>query len=171
MTDKAKPVVTATSRTVVVANKIPTGIQLQLQEKVKRHVDTKAGLEVVEFWVKRGKTYHCHGPAYPALPPDGYPEKPIIVGGYAMSQGIPTEFWNEWLKQNQQADYVKGDMVRAFDSLESATAWARENAKRLSGLEPMSREVDKTGRLIDPRVPRPINMGITKLGPDTATAS
>ena len=171
MADKAKPIVTATARTVVVACKIPTGIQLQHQEKVKRHVDTKGGIEIVDMWVKRGKVYHCHGPAYPALPPDGYPEKPIIVGGYAMTPGIPTEFWNDWLKQNASADYVKGDMIMAHDSLESATAWAKEHAKSRSGLEPISREVDKTGRLTDPRVPKPITMGITKLGPDQGTAS
>ena len=161
-----------TSATVCVACKIPTGLQLQLQTPVPKFVDTKDGLEKVVFNVKGGKVYHVHGPAYPVQPPKGYPRPPVMAGGYAMTPGIPTKFWNDWLEQNKLADYViapdgaEHGMIFAYPTMEEAMAAAKEQERLLSGLEPLSTDVDKDGRLTDPRVPRPIGTGIQKLGPE-----
>lgn len=160
---KAKPVHHASARSVTVACKIPTGLALQLQKEQPRIVDTPQGPKSVNFWVKGGKTFYVHGPAYPVSPPPGYPRAPVIEGGYAMTPGIPVEFWNDWLEQNSLADYVTSDMIYAMPSMEDAMAWAREREELLSGMEPLSQEVDASGRLKDPRAPRPINQQIMRL--------
>ena len=162
----------ASARTVCVACKVPTGIALQLQKQELRIVDTPKGPEKVAFWVKQGKIYYAHGPAYPINPPPGYPRAPLIVGGYALTPGIPAEHWEQWLEQNKLADYVvppdgaEHGMVFAYATLDDTAAAAGEQEKLLSGLEPLSTEVDKEGRLKDPRAPRPLGHGMTKIGPE-----
>jgi hypothetical protein len=168
---KAKPFPEST-RTVTVACKIENGLQLQLQVKQPRFVSNREStgsekIEAVNFWVKAGKVYFVHGPAYPVAPPKGYPRQPMIEGGYALTTGIPVEFWNSWLEQNALADYVTSDMIWAEPDLDSAVAKARENEKLLSGMQPLSTDLDKEGRLTDPRVPRPLGHGMTKISPDT----
>ena len=160
------------SATVCVACKIATGLQLQLQAKQPRIVEGRNGPEKIDFWIKGGKVYYVHGPAYPVAPPAGYPERPIMAGGYAITRGIPTKFWNDWLEQNKLADYVvapdgaEHGMIFAYPTMEDCIAAAKEQEKLLSGLEPLSTDVDKDGRLTDPRVPRPLNPMIGKLGPE-----
>jgi hypothetical protein len=166
-----KPIA-ATGRTVTVACKIASGLALQLQTQQPRIVDTPKGPEKVMFWVKAGKVYYVHGPAYPTSPPPGYPPAPLIVGGYALTPGIPADFWEQWLEQNKLADYVlppegaEHGMIYAMPSMEDAVAVAKEQSTLLSGMEPLSQDKDKDGRLIDPRVPRPLGHGMTKIGPE-----
>jgi hypothetical protein len=168
---KTKPL-SPSARTVTVACKIPTGLALQLQTEEPRIVDTPKGPEKIMFWVKRGKVWYVHGPSYPVNPPPGYPKPPLMVGGYALTSGIPADFWEQWLKQNELADYVvppegaEHGMVFAYATLDSAVSAASEQEKLLSGLEPLSQEKDKDGRLTDPRVPRPLGGGMTKIGPE-----
>lgn len=164
--------------TVTVACKIPTGLQLQLQKSELRAVDAKDGPVRVPVNVKRGKVYFVYGPAVPVgTLPKGFPLPPIIVGGYALTAGIPADFWDEWFHQNQLAPYVavpdgaEHGMVFAYDRMEDATAAAREQEKLLSGLEPISTDIDEKGRLTDPRMPRPFNMSVAKIGFEDRNAS
>jgi hypothetical protein len=172
---KAKPL-PASTRSMVVCCKIPNGLQLQLQTQQPRFLSNRDSsgaekIEKVNFWVKSGRVYYVHGPAYPVAPPKGYPKQPMNEGGYALTPGIPVEFWNTWLEQNELADYVLSDMIYAEPSLEDAIARSRENEKTLSGMEPLSTDVDKNGMLTDPRVPRPLGHGMTKIAPDVPPAN
>src|SRR5208282_3283348 len=130
---KSKPLPSST-RTVVVACQIPTGMALQLQVKQPRVVDGKDGAQMVDFWVKRGKVWYVHGPAYPVAPPKGYPRAPIIVGGYALTSGIPADFWEQWLEQNKNSDYVQPregaehGSIFAYPDMESTSDAAAEQA-------------------------------------------
>ena len=115
--------------------------------------------------------YHVNGPARPVgTVPKGFPASPIIEGGYAATPGIPAEFWETWVEQNKLAAYVvppdgaEHGMIYAMPSLEDAVAAARENEKLLSGLEPISTDEDKDGRLTDRRLPKPMNQMLSKIG-------
>ena len=161
------------ARSVVVMCKIPNGLQLQLQRKVPRAVETRDGLKELMFWEKCGRVYHVNGPAYPVgTVPKGYPKQPLVEGGYAATKSIPADFWAEWLEQNKLAPYVvppdgaDRGMIWAEPDLESAISAAEEHETLMSGLEPLSTDVDKNGRFTDKRAPRPIGGGLTKVGPE-----
>jgi hypothetical protein len=165
------PVADKKSRTVVVACKIPNGLMLQLQRPVDRMEDTRGGPEPRRYNAFYGRRYFVHGPAFPVgTLPKGFPRQPLIEGGYAITRGIPAEFWEQWLQQNKLAAYVvppdgaEHGMIFAYPDLEDTAAAAREQEKLLSGMEPLSTDTDKDGRLTDPRLPKPINMAITKIG-------
>ena len=167
------------ARTVVVACKIPNGLVLQLQEPMERLVDTPRGPEKVKYMVKGGRQYTVRGPGYPVgTLPKGfaqYKPTPMIEGGYALTTGIPKDFWEKWFEQNKLADYVvppdgaEHGMIFAYDDIDSVAAVAREQEKLLSGNEPISTDEDGQGRLTDPRVPKPLTGSLGQIGEEKRT--
>ncbi len=71
-----------------------------------------------------------------------------IVMGYAVTKGVSKEFWDEWLKQNKDAAYVKNNCIYAFKDHASGEDKAKDLENERSGLEPMALEGD-------PRRPQP----------------
>ena len=167
------------ARTVVVACKIPNGLVLQLQHPFEKFEDTREGPTKRTYNVFGGKRYVVRGPAYPVgTLPKGfaqYKPAPMIEGGYALTRGIPKDFWEQWLKQNEQADFVippdgaEHGMIFAYDDLDDVVAAAREQEELLSGLEPLSTDEDAQGRLTDRRVPKPITGGLQGIGEEKRT--
>lgn len=159
------------SGTVTVMCKIPQGLRLQLQHKMMRRIPTGRGsdndYDKVEVNVFGGPAYYVFGPAVPAMGgvPDGYLLPKALEGGYAKTDGIPADFWREWLEQNELADYVVNRMIFAYDDA-SAKSAARERGELKSGLEPLSREVDAKGQLMDRRVPKPLTGSVARIGFD-----
>jgi hypothetical protein len=176
--DPVRPVQTKpippSARTVVVCCKIPNGLQLQLQRDMEKWDDERGGPVKRTYKIKSGAIYYVAGPAYPqGGKPKNFPREPMVEGGYALTPGVPAEFWEEWLRQNRLAPYVQPTdgaehgMIFAYPSKTDAIAAAREQEKLMSGLEPLSTEVDeKTGRLTDPRMPRSMNSAISVIRPD-----
>jgi hypothetical protein len=159
------------SGTVMVGCKIPTGLVLQLQHKMKRPVPTgKAGVadeyQMVEVNVFGGDRYHVMGPSVPAMGgvPDGY-IMPRLEAGVALTE-IPRAFWETWLEQNAKADYVTSGMIFAFGDEANVKAKAREEEKKTSGLEPISRHLDDKGRMTDRRIPKPLTSSVARIGFD-----
>jgi hypothetical protein len=160
------------SGTVTVACKIPIGLQLQLQKKQTVRVPTghgagKDAYALDDQWVKYGKVYHVFGPAVPAMGgvPDGYILPQQIEGGYALTHGIPAAFWAEWVEQNAQAEYVLNKMIFAYDAASARDA-AREHADLTSGIEPLSRQTDKDGRMLERRIPKSMSGSVSRLARD-----
>jgi hypothetical protein len=159
------------SGTVTVACKIPMGLQLQLQHPTEQFVPTGRGIandyQKITVMVFGGPKIHVFGPSIPAQGgvPEGYILPPGIEGDYALTPGIPADFWSEWLEQNKKADYVTSKMIFAFDAA-STKAAAREHAELKSGLEPLSRARDKEGRMLDRRIPKPINGSVGRIAYD-----
>ena len=162
------------SRTVTVASKLGFPLQLKLQKKesyVQAAGVSEGGQEKyvkMERWVPYD-TKTIFGASVPAGGgvPDGYIMPPEIRGGYALTPGIPSDFWEIWLEQNKNADYVTSGMIFAFPDMESAKAKANEQKDLRSGLEPLSRQVDeKTGLLKDRRIPKPLNASVGRIAFD-----
>ena len=165
--------VAPSARSMCVACKIPNGLALQLQTPMPRIVSGKDGDEKVTFNVKGGKVYYVHGPAYlNGGVPKGYPKAPMVEGGYAITRGIPVEFWEKWAKQNELAEYFvppdgcEHGAIFAYPDLDDVVSAAREQEKYLTGMEPLSTDVDKNGSLTDKRIPRPLNAGMQKISPE-----
>lgn len=161
-------------RVVTVACKHPSGIVMQLQRPQQITEQTMAGSREVTQYFREGQAYIVKGPAYPVMPPDGHPEKPRIVGGYALTPNIPADFWEEWAKQNRAAPYLMNEMIHAADD-DSIVAWCRERAGLRSGLEGLDvKSKTKVGEnevFADPRMPRAATNAIGDIEKATAGAT
>lgn len=146
----------ANARTVTVACKIPNGLVLQL---CKSHIETEqtmAGSRDVKVYRKMGPTITVAGPAYPnGTVPKGFKRRPEDASNMALTFKVPADFFEEWMKQNADADYVRSGMIFGFADLASVEDQAQELVKELSGFEPVN--VDGP----DPRVPRPMTAAVT----------
>jgi hypothetical protein len=155
------------SGSVSVACKIPQGLILQLQHPMKRRIPTGRGsdndYDVVDVMVYGGPRYFVFGPSVPALVPKNYLMPKMIEGGYAITDGIPAEFWRTWLSQHEMAPYVTNRMVFAYDAASTKSA-AREFEKQLSGLEQLN--LDEKGELNDRRSPKSLNASVSRVTGD-----
>ena len=119
---------------VCVGCKVPNGIILQLSvREEQREPVMGGGHRNVEIWKKEGDKYTLRGPSIPF----GTMPRFIVAGGYAITSGIPEDFWNEWLRQNKDSDVVRNKLVLAFQDLADLQDACIDNEKRTTGLEPI----------------------------------
>jgi hypothetical protein len=88
----------------------------------------------VETWKKSGPIYDVLGPAVPF----GAVPRFQAEGGYRLTFGVPVEFWEKWIKQNHDADYVRNGLIFAYESIDRVTDVCIDNEELLSGLEPLN---------------------------------
>src|SRR5260221_4670944 len=120
--------------TVVVGCKLPNGLILQLSQfEANTEPVMGGGHRDIQTGRKVGEKYTVRGPAVKW----GDIPRFLMVGGYALTSGIPEDFWNEWVKQNNDSDIVRRGLVVAFPKMEDVEAKCRENEKKLTGLEPI----------------------------------
>lgn len=143
---------------VTVACKLPMGMLLHLQQEYKDSEQTPNGVREVTRYRKVGDGITVFGPSMPVGVPT--PPNKRIVGGYALTRGVPAEFWDKWLAQNKDAPYVKSEMIFALPNTSDAEDRADKQADVKSGLEPLDPTftTDKQGNIVsaDPRYPKPL---------------
>lgn len=120
--------------TVVVGCKLPNGIILQLStfESTTEPV-MGGGHRDIQVGRKVGTKYVVRGPRVPF----GEIPKFLMVGGYALTSGIPEDFWQRWLEQNKDSDIVRRELVVAYPMMEDVERHCRDNEKVMTGLEPI----------------------------------
>lgn len=131
--------------TVTVGCRIPSGLQLRLFDFVDNRIPLPGGGFVVEKIARaRGQTYRVNGYAKPWGQDLGVHVVPAAKGGggYAITEGIPEDFWEEWLIQNAQADYVLNGMIFAQDKRADVIAEAKDRAGSWDGLQPLEQGKD-----------------------------
>lgn len=121
--------------TVTIACKLPNGLHLDLPSKAgqpPRRVTVRGfAAESLDDPRPRHRTvdgvmhYEPLGPA-------------LVVGGYALTSGVPEEHWHEWLATHDQMDIVTKGLIYALPKLDDAQAKARERKDERSGLEPVN---------------------------------
>ncbi len=57
------------------------------------------------------------------------------VGGYALTSGVPRDFWDKWLEQHADDPVVKNGLIFAHASIDGASGEAREKKAIESGFE------------------------------------
>jgi hypothetical protein len=125
--------------TVTVACKLANGLILRVfDETVESRPVLGGGVKEEKVFLPTGTQYVVRGPivnlgAYRQAGelPDG------IVGGYALTPGIPRDFWERWLDQNKHSDLVRNQIVFASSSYDRASGQARDMKDVKSGLEPL----------------------------------
>lgn len=124
----------AATGTVIVGCKLPNGIILQLcRREASREPVMGGGHRDVDVWRKFGDKYVVKGPAVPF----GTVPKYLIAGGYALTSGIPEDFWEQWLAQNAESDIVKNELIIAHKTMEDVENQCIGNENHRSGLEPI----------------------------------
>lgn len=121
---------------VTVACKIPNGILLQLSTMEKNSEPVMGGgHRDVQIGRKTGPKYLVRGPRLK----HGEVPNFVMAGGYALTVGVvPEDFWNEWIRQNHDADIVKRELIFAHKSVDDVESQAENNAGLLTGLEPLN---------------------------------
>jgi hypothetical protein len=160
----AKPPAAKPAATVVVCSKLPQDLELQLTTFREVRIPGRNGDVIERQGFKAGKTYFIHGTAYPAgQAPKGYPRRPHDADGYALTYGIPADFWNDWEEMNRETDMVRNRVVFAMPDVDAACAMAAENVDVNSGLDPLVEG--------DVRNPKPINGAVAKITADGESMS
>jgi len=134
------------SETVTVASKLPWGLHMQIYD-FRTEYEAVMGGGSREFKMARprhgAKTYTIKGNSYNKTMGDNGKQ---IEAGYAVTHGIPKAFWEEWLSQNREADYIVNGMIFAHQEYASVAAEAKEKEAIKSGLERLDpRNLPKIG--------------------------
>lgn len=162
---------------VTVACKVPLGVVIHVDEWTERLVETPGGSKTIREARAGSERVTIQGPAYPnGQPPEGFREKPPIVGGFALTHGIDKDFWDKWWEANadERCDpekmehrngcrctmIVKSRMIFAYEAIEDTRSAAKEAKDLHSGLEPLRPDGDY-------RSPRPL-AGISQIKPANA---
>jgi len=120
--------------TVTVASKFPMDFTLRLYDFVKRYeAIVGGGSREIKIAERRRdeRDFIVQGNSWPQ---NKGPHQRIDFG-FAMTPGIPKDFWLEWLDQNKDAAFVKNGMLFAHVEAASALSEAREKEAEKSGLE------------------------------------
>jgi hypothetical protein len=107
-----------------------------------------------------------YGPAVP----HGQAPKCLIVGGYALTPGVPAEIAKTWVEQNKDNPMVKNQVIFIMDKAEDAKAKAKEQVSVRSGLEPLDPgTTHRNGRETpkDPRWPKTRNPNVSDVLSDS----
>lgn len=123
--------------TVTVACCIPNGLILRVYDAEEAYEPMYGGGQKrVDKYVPREQTYTLRGSALdPAdLKAGKLPEYPPI-GGFALTTGIPADFWELWKKQHHDFPALKNGLVFASRDQHRAGDEARERQGTESGFE------------------------------------
>jgi hypothetical protein len=144
---------------VTVACKIGIAyFNLQLFQPVEVSENTQTGPRKIIEHRRVGPVVQLRGTAYPrGTVPEGFPDRPEMVGGAALNRGIDKDFFDEWMRQNQRGAVVKNNLIFGDEDHSKVVAMALELAgEASSGLEPINPKKDS-------RMPRPTNSALSPI--------
>lgn len=125
--------------TVTVASKFPMDFALKLYDMVEKQEPVMGGgFRTFRMAQQRPgtKVFYAQGNSFPQN--KGAHQQ--IAAGFAITRGIPKAFWDQWIEQNRDADYVVNGMIFAFGEEASTIAKAKEMEKVASNLERLDPE-------------------------------
>lgn len=144
-------------------------IDFEVCEEREISENTQTGPRTVKQWFRTGTVVRIRGTAYPrGEAPEGFPSKPDMVLGYALTRNIRSDVWEKIREQHKRAPYFKSGMIFDFERNEDIKAKASEHEKDLSGLEPIQRDKNE---ITDARMPRTMNNSISNVTPGTRAAA
>ncbi len=113
------------------------GLILRVGQMVKRTEQTAHGFRDFEQW-QQTKQFRVYGPAHPW----GGVAKAPVIGGYAITEGVPKELWDEWYDKNKDSDMVRNRIVFASEQQSYGNGQAHEQRSAPTGIEPLSQGKD-----------------------------
>lgn len=123
--------------TVTVACKLPNGLVLQLEDPHDfMEPLPNGGNRPVRQWRRREESYTVRGCALNFEAMKRGMSMPAIEGGYALTSGIPKEFWEQWWDTHRNDDYVRRGLIFAAGSEVEVRREAARNSS-VRGLDPI----------------------------------
>lgn len=123
--------------TVTVACKYPPGLILRMMKQVDKRETSPMGTREFKQW-EPAPEIEPIVIAGPGGVPFGLGVRlggPIITAdGFALTSGVPKDFWDEWARQNEDSELIKNKLL--FARATDVESVARENGKAVTGLEP-----------------------------------
>ncbi len=133
---------------VTVACKLPHGLELRLCKPEEFQVPVPGGgMRKEKRFVPFGSSVVIKG----YVAPFGMSPNAPVVGGYALTSGVDSDFFSEWLKQNADHDAVRNGLIFAHVKEDHVTGEAKDKKDLKNGLEP-----------IDPSSPQTKVKGVEK---------
>lgn len=141
--------------TVTVACNLPNGIILQLYDVELTETvlpngrvikENQCTLRTDQQWALRGPVNRSALAA--TNRDDQLPDDYVVIrsdapdAGYALTFGVPKEFWEEWLRINESNPLVKNGHVFAARSESDAKAMAKERREFASGFQGLNQVGD-----------------------------
>ena len=143
---------------VTVASKLPMSLLLQICSSRTETRRDRATIWQEEVFFKTGPVVVIRGTAYPnGEVPEGMPERPRMVAGYALTPGVDEDWWNTWVEQNAEFPAVKAGLVFAFPKMDAIIGCAKEHRDLDSNLGPL-RPARDGNQETDPRMPRKLSL-------------
>lgn len=140
--------------TVTVACKLPHGVVIRDHTKTTIFENVLGGgTRAVDLFRPIGPRIRIKGPTVPTL----FIRHVEVVGGYAITEGVPADVFARWIDWNADSAAVRNNLIYGHEKGDRVRAWAREHAGVKSGLEPLNVDtVIKNGRQMfaDERVVR-----------------
>lgn len=138
------PTPATTGDTLTVANKLPHNLALRLHRFEEQNEITPGGttrsvkvaipVDHPDVVIKGNAFHENLGP------------RQQIVGGYALTHGVPADVFHEWLAQNRDSEVVRKNLVFAADRSSYAEGKAKEHASLRTGFERLDgNHLDKHG--------------------------
>ena len=150
--------------TVTVFCKWPGGMILRAGKMVEQPMPSPLGAPISELRFRETGRHRVNGPAAPF----GIAPRAPVIGGYAITKGVPKELWDAWHNANKDADYVRNRIIYA----EEDESYGRDKAYDLrsveTGFEPLSQGKDKRAAMLQNPHANPFNFGVE---PDTGAAA
>lgn len=117
--------------TVTVACKIPQGMRCVIHEERELNEVTLGGSRRVKESFPTDREFIIKGPAH------AQNEGPRcrVVAGFAITEGVPKDLWDEWRRQFAALPAVKSGMIFAYESLDKVVDGAKDKRTVKTGLE------------------------------------
>lgn len=132
--------------TVTIACKLPHGLNMRVFKFIEGSEPVMGGgVRTTKQAVQDGPSRLIHGCAVPF----GEIPRYKIVGGYALTEGVPKEFWETYAAQNADQEIIQNHLVFAYDKFVMAEGDAEEHSSVKSGLQPL--QIDSKGQVNDLR--------------------
>jgi hypothetical protein len=120
--------------TVTVASKDPLRLTLNLNIKTEHYEPVLGGgTRKVELWRPTSRTVVLNGTGVMHGEARNHP----MAHGYALTPGVPLDFWNEWCEQNKGCALLEKNIIFARPKTFDVSDKAREYKSVRTGLEPI----------------------------------
>lgn len=163
------PAPKASGTKVTIACKIPVPwIDLRITQLVEKDIPGLNGTTRKKEAVATGEFIRIRGTAYPRAGgvPDGFPGKPIMMNGCALTPNVDEDKWLEWLESGggRKSQMFRNGLIFAHENIADVKAQTAEVRDVLTGLEPLDPRSDEKGRSMDARAPKRTTVGQVEAG-------
>jgi hypothetical protein len=117
--------------TVTVACKILSGFRCRIHEKKQFSIVGMGTTQTVEQYVEGEREFVLNGPAH------AQNEGPrcVVSSGFALTHGVPKDFWDEWRRINTDLPAVRNGWIYAYETPDKVIDAAKERVGMKTGLE------------------------------------